>query len=137
MPRSSKSPEVKERKWRIISSGPVRTIVELEYDGWNASGEASIFARESPMGRANGVYSRDFCEVRADDFEFATGLPAKAGIEPLTSNNDSPAEWLADMGEQVVAPGPTATEAVPGQQLGLAILTLAPHAAFANDGKNT
>ncbi|HXP40749.1 MAG TPA: DUF4861 family protein, partial [Candidatus Acidoferrales bacterium] len=31
--------EVKDRKWRIIASGPVRTMVELEYDGWNARGK--------------------------------------------------------------------------------------------------
>src|SRR5260370_4773711 len=29
--------DVKERKWRILSSGPVRSIAELEYDGWNAA----------------------------------------------------------------------------------------------------
>src|SRR5258708_27545644 len=30
--------DVKERKWRILSNGPVRSIVELEYDGWNVAG---------------------------------------------------------------------------------------------------
>ena len=30
-----KAADVKERAWRIISLGPVRTIVEVEYRGWN------------------------------------------------------------------------------------------------------
>jgi len=128
--------EVKERKWRIISSGPVRTVVELEYNGWNASGRIIDLRSRITQWAGERGFTHAIFAKSADDFEFVTGLPAKAGIEPVTSNNDSPAEWLATWGEQVVAPGPTATEAVPGQQLGLAILTLAPHAAFANDSKN-
>jgi unsaturated chondroitin disaccharide hydrolase len=128
--------DVKERKWRIISSGPVRTIVELEYDGWNAGGKIiDLRSRITEWAGERGFTHAIFAKS-ADDFAFATGLPAKTGIEPLTSNKDSAAEWLATWGEQVVAPGPTATGAAPGQQLGLAIVTLAPHAAFTSDSKN-
>jgi len=31
--------DVRDRKWRILASGPVRSIVEVEYDGWNAAGQ--------------------------------------------------------------------------------------------------
>ncbi len=31
--------DVRERKWRILAAGPVRSIVEVEYDGWNAAGK--------------------------------------------------------------------------------------------------
>lgn len=128
--------DVKERKWRIISSGPVRTIVELEYDGWNTGGKIiNLHSRIIQWAGERGFTHTIFAKS-ADDFTFVTGLPAKTGIEPLTSNKDSPAEWLATWGEQVVAPGPRATEAAPGQQLGLAIVTLAPHAAFTSDRKN-
>ena len=128
--------EVKERKWRIISSGPVRTIVELEYDGWNAGGRSIDLRSRITMWAGERGFTHTVFAKSADDFEFVTGLPAKAGIEPLTRSKDWPAEWLATWGEQVVAPGPTATEAVPGQQLGLAIVTLAPRAVFADDSKN-
>src|SRR6266849_2550052 len=37
--KTIKVAEVKERKWRIVASGPVRTILELQYDGWNAGGK--------------------------------------------------------------------------------------------------
>ena len=128
--------DVKERKWLIISSGPVRTIVELEYDGWNAGGKIiDLRARITQWAGERGFTHTIFANS-ADDFEFVTGVPAKPGIEPVTSGQNSPAQWLATWGEQVVAPGPTATEAISGQELGLAIVTLAPHAAFRDDTKN-
>jgi Domain of unknown function (DUF4861) len=127
---------VKERKWRVISSGPVRTIVELEYGGWNAGGKIINLRSRIVQWAGERGFTHTIFSKSADDFTFVTGLPAKTGIEPLSSNKNSPAEWLATWGEQVVAPGPTATEAAPGQHLGLAIVTLAPHAAFTSDSKN-
>jgi unsaturated chondroitin disaccharide hydrolase len=128
--------EVKERKWHIISSGPVRTIVELEYNAWNAAGRMIDLRSRITQWAGERGFTHTIVAKSADDFEFVTGLPAKAGIEALTSSKDSPAEWMATWGEQVVAPGPTATEAVAGQHLGLAIVTLAPHGVFTDDSKN-
>ena len=128
--------EVKDRKWRIIASGPVRTMVELEYDGWNARGKIIDLRSRITQWAGERGFTHTIFANSADDFEFVTGLPAKLGIEPVTSGQNSLAHWLATWGEQVVAPGPTATEAISGQQLGLAIVTLAPHAAFRDDAKN-
>ena len=134
--KTIKVAEVKERKWRIISSGPVRTIVELEYNGWNAGGKSIDLRSRITQWAGERGFTHTIFAKSADDFQFVTGLPAKPGIEPATSGKDSPATWMATWGEQVVAAGPTAKEAVSGQQLGLAIVTLAPHATFKNDGKN-
>src|SRR3984893_9097001 len=134
--KTIKVAEVKERKWRIVASGPVRTVVELQYDGWNAGGKLIDLRSRITMWAGERGFTHTIFAKSADDFEFVTGLPAKPGIEPATSAGDSQVTWLATWGEQVVAPGPTATEAVTGQQLGLAIVTLAPHAAFRDDGKN-
>jgi unsaturated chondroitin disaccharide hydrolase len=128
--------EVKDRKWRIIASGPVRTMVELEYDGWNARGKIIDLRSRITQWAGERGFTHTIFANSADDFEFVTGLPAKLGLEPVTSGQNSRAHWLATWGEQVVAPGPTATEAISGQQLGLAIVTLAPHAAFRDDAKN-
>jgi unsaturated chondroitin disaccharide hydrolase len=127
--------EVKERKWRILASGPVRTIVELQYDGWNAGGRLIDLRSRITQWAGERGFTHTIFAKSADDFEFVTGLPSKPQIDPVTSG-DSAATWIATWGEQVVAPGPTATEAVPGQKLGLAIVTLAPHAAFRDDSKN-
>jgi unsaturated chondroitin disaccharide hydrolase len=134
--KTIKVAEVKERKWRIVASGPVRTILELEYDGWNAGGKIIDLRSRITQWAGERGFTHTIFAKSADDFEFVTGLPAKPGIEPATSGKDSPAAWMATWGEQVVAPGPTATEAVRGQRLGLAIITQAPHAAFRDDSKN-
>jgi len=128
--------EVQERKWRIVASGPVRTVVELEYNGWNAGGKLIDLRSRITMWAGERGFTHTIFAKSADDVEFVTGLPAKTGIEPATSGKDAPVTWLATWGEQVVAPGPTATEAVAGQQLGLAIVTLAPHTIFKDDSKN-
>jgi len=47
--KTIKVAEVKERKWRIVASGPVRTVVELEYDGWNAGGKIIDLRSLSPF----------------------------------------------------------------------------------------
>ena len=128
--------DVKDRKWRILASGPVRAVVEMEYDGWNAGGKIIDLRSRITQWAGERGFTHTISANSADDFEFVTGLPAKTGIEPVTSGKNSATAWMATWGDQVVAPGPTATEAVPGQQLGLAIITLAPHAIFRDDSKN-
>src|ERR1700680_385774 len=98
--------EVKERKWRIIASGPVRTVVELEYDGWNTGGKIIDLRSRITMWAGERGFTHTIFANSADDFEFVTGLPSKPGIEPATSGKDSPVAWIATWGEQVVAPGP-------------------------------
>ena len=128
--------DVKNRKWRIIASGPVRSIVELEYDGWNASGKIVNLRSRITQWAGERGFDHMIWANAGDDFEFVTGLGAQPGIEPVTSAPDSPAQWLATWGEQVVEPGPGARKAVAGQNLGLAVVTRVPHVAFANDDHN-
>lgn len=128
--------DVKERKWRIIASGPVRSIVELEYDGWKAGGNlVNLRSRITQWAGERGFYHVISSDA-GDAFDFVTGVGARAGIEPVTSAQDSTPAWIATWGEQVVEPGPGARRAIAGQNLGLAVVTLEPHAAFANDDKN-
>src|SRR5260370_8165276 len=48
--KTIKVADAKERKWRIVASGPVRTVVELEYDGWNAGGTGVELRPENKHG---------------------------------------------------------------------------------------
>jgi len=128
--------DVKERKWRILASGPVRSIVELEYDGWNAAGKIMHLQSRITQWAGERGFEHTISADCGDGFEFATGLPVKPGITPVNSGKDSPATWIASWGEQVVAPGATATQEIPGQNLGLAVLTLAKGAKIGNDAKN-
>jgi len=128
--------EVKDRKWRILASGPVRSIVELEYDGWNAGGTIIHLRSRITQWAGERGFDHTIVANSRDGFEFVTGMPAKPGLSPGVSAKDSPVTWLATWGEQVVAPGPTATEAIPGQNLGLAVLTAGQNAQFVDDGEN-
>jgi unsaturated chondroitin disaccharide hydrolase len=128
--------DVKERKWRILASGPVRSIVELEYDGWNAAGKVIQLQSRITQWAGERGFEHAISANCGDNFAFVTGLPVKPGITPVNSGKDSPVTWLGSWGEQVVAPGATATEEIPGQNLGLAVLTLAQGAKLRDDAKN-
>lgn len=132
-----KAADVKERKWRIISTGPVRTIVQLDYDGWNVGGKTINLRSRITQWAGERGFSHAITAEQADAIEFVTGMTVKEGIRPITSagSKQSPA-WLATWGEQVVAPGATAREAVPGQNLGLAVIASAPRRSFAHDAYN-
>lgn len=70
--------------------------------------------------------------------EYVTGVTAHDGIGAITSPGSlgTAASWLATWGEQVLAPGATATQPIPGQHLGLAVITTMPDVAFARDPQN-
>jgi unsaturated chondroitin disaccharide hydrolase len=129
-----KAADVKDRKWRIISAGPVRSVVELEYGGWNIGARSvTVQSRITQWAGERGFY-QTITTATDDTTEFATGLPLKP--EAPAQHSSTGVIWLATYGEQVVQPGPTATQEVPGQNLGLAVLTTASAAASAEDDKN-
>lgn len=128
--------DVKERQWRILASGPVRSIVELEYDGWNASGKIIHLRSRITQWAGERGFEHAIWADCGDNFSFVTGLPVKAGISPVNSGKGSPVAWIASWGAQVAAPGAKATEELRDQNLGLAVLTGAPAAKFVDDAKN-
>jgi hypothetical protein len=112
-----KAADVKDRKWNIISTGPVRTIVELKYGRWNIGGRSiTVGSRITQWAGERGFYQTISTDPK-DASEFATGIPSKPGVLPERSSaqNNSGVTWLASWGEQVVQPGPTATVAAVAQ----------------------
>jgi unsaturated chondroitin disaccharide hydrolase len=128
--------DVKDRKWRILASGPVRSIAELEYDGWNAAGRIIHLQSRITMWAGERGFEHVISADCGDNFTFVTGLPSKPGISPVNSEKSSRVTWISTWGHQVVAPGSTATEELPGQNLGLAVLTATPGARFESDAQN-
>jgi len=128
--------DVKERKWRILSSGPVRSIVELEYDGWNAGGKLIHLVSRITQWAGERGFEHSIQADAGDDFTFVTAVPLKPGIPPLKSGQNSSVTWIATWGEQVVAPGAAARAELRGENLGLAVLTKALGAKFEDDPKN-
>src|SRR5213075_1054099 len=51
--------DVTERKWRILSAGPVRTVVELTYKGWKVGGrEVNLTSRMTQWAGERGFDHR-------------------------------------------------------------------------------
>lgn len=135
--RLAKVAQVKDRRWRIVSVGPVRTIVELEYNGWSVGGKNIALRSRITQWAGERGFWHAIAADSADATQYVTGLPVKEGIRPLTSDSSlESAAWIATWGEQVVAPGATATKPLPGQNLGLAVITTMPHATFEDDALN-
>src|SRR6266849_1450692 len=133
-----KADDVRERKWRIVSVGPVRAIVELEYSGWNLGPESiTLRSRIVQWAGEHGFYHTIAVDPPSST-EFVSGVTAKQGIALEKSIPDDPGSvaWLATWGEQVVAPGATATATVSGQNLGLAVLTNMQSVEFTADRLN-
>src|ERR1043165_7090697 len=117
-----------ERKWRIISVGPVRTIVELTYKGWKVAGrEVNLTSRITQWAGERGYDHRVMAEG-ADGLQLVTGIVRQPDLEEKSFNptTDAPVFTRAWWGHQVEEEGPPATaiHMLPNQNLGLAIIAV-------------
>jgi len=118
--------DVAERKWRIISAGPVRTIVELSYKGWKVGGrEVNLISRITQWAGERGFDHRVTAEG-ADGLTLVTGIVRQPDLQEKVSapSMSQPAFIRAWWGHQVEEEGPPATaiHMMPDQNLGLAII---------------
>jgi len=118
--------DVAERKWRIISAGPVRVIVELTYKGWKVGGrEVNLTSRMTQWAGKHSFEHRITAEG-ADGLTFVTGIVRQPGLQErvFRPTTTEPALVRAWWGHQVEEEGPpaTATQMLPDQNLGLAII---------------
>src|SRR5882757_195911 len=98
-----KATDVEARKYRVISTGPVRAIVELTYEGWSTGDKKiTVHSRITQWAGDRGFYQTITADA-APGFTFATGLPLKSEAPALHSTAGR--TWLASWGEQVVKPG--------------------------------
>ena len=83
--------DVAERKWRIISAGPVRVIVELSYKGWKVSGrEVNLVSRMTQWAGERG-FDHNIRAQGAERLTLVTGMTRKPGLE---DNSVSPTAAL-------------------------------------------
>jgi unsaturated chondroitin disaccharide hydrolase len=135
--RVVKVADVADRKWRIISAGPVRVIVELSYKGWKVGGrEVNLTSRMTQWAGKHGFEHRITAEG-ADGLTLVTGVVRHPGLqekvfEPTASE---PALVRAWWGHQVEEEGPPATAIhnLPDQNLGLAIIAPGRESKLAPD----
>lgn len=118
--------DVASRSWRVLADGPVRSVVSLSYKGWKVGGRAvDLVSRITVWAGERGFEHRVAAE-NAAGLRLVTGLPLKASVrttylEPGAGNTFA---WYASWGHQVLMPGATATESLPDQNLGLAVIAL-------------
>jgi hypothetical protein len=128
--------DVQSREYRIVSTGPVRAIVELTYKGWKVDGRSvTLRSRITQWAGDRGFYHMVSLEG-GDGLMIATGLPLKKKVPEFRSDAGSPEVWLATYGEQVLMPGATATEALHGTNLGLAVVMMGEKARPEQDALN-
>ncbi|HYP54258.1 MAG TPA: DUF4861 family protein [Pyrinomonadaceae bacterium] len=116
--------DVAERSWRVVTTGPVRSVVELTYKGWKVGGrEVNLTSRIHQWAGNRGFAHRVTAEG-AEGLTLVTGLVRKPNLSEHKSEPtaDVPALWRATWGPQVLKTGATASDSLPDQNLGLAIV---------------
>jgi unsaturated chondroitin disaccharide hydrolase len=116
-----KAADVTSRKYRVISAGPVRAIVEVTYGGWRIGGKRVTVTSRITQWAGERGFAQTITAEGAEGLVFATGLPVKPRVPSYRSNASDPTTWLATWGEQVVQPGATAIDELPGTNLGLMV----------------
>ena len=129
--------DVAERKWRIISAGPVRVIVELTYKTWKVGGrELNLTSRMTQWAGKHGFEHRVTVE-NGDGLTLVTGVARHPGLQEKVFQPTAaePALVRAWWGPQVEEEGPPATAIhnLPNQNLGLAIIANGPDSKVAED----
>jgi unsaturated rhamnogalacturonyl hydrolase len=111
--------DVSDRSWRIVASGPVRAIVEFTYKGWKiGEREVSLTSRITQWAGERG-YEHRINLTGPESFPVVVGVSRKPELQEST---DGTYCSLAIWGHQVVKAGTGATESLPDQNLGLALL---------------
>jgi unsaturated chondroitin disaccharide hydrolase len=124
--KAEKVSDVGARNWRIVSEGPVRVIVELNYKGWKVGGrEVNLTSRMTQWAGERDFEHRVNAEG-AQGLTLVTALVKKPGLQEkvFEPTADNPVLWRATWGHQVVETGPTATAVheLPDENLGTAII---------------
>ncbi len=120
----AKVSDVRARSYRIISTGPVRAIAELTYEGWNTGGApVTLRTRITQWAGDRGFY-QSITSDAGPGFTFAVGIPLKKEAPALFGHGDR--AWVGTWGEQVLMPGAKATDPIKGTNLGVGVVMITP-----------
>ena len=114
--------DVAERKWRVVSSGPVRSIVEIEYKQWQVGGHSvHLVSRITQWAGEHGFEHRIVMEG-GDGLALVTGIPLKPAA-PELHLSIAGVRALATWGPQVVLSGNRAQDSdLADENLGVGVL---------------
>src|SRR3989440_1776221 len=116
--------DVAERGWRVVADGPVRSVVELTYKGWKVGGRAVDLTSRITQWAGERGFEHSVTAKNAEGLTIVTGLPRKPDLYELPADPSAvrAVAWEATWGHQVLTTGATATESLPDQNLGLAVI---------------
>jgi unsaturated chondroitin disaccharide hydrolase len=114
--------DVGQRQWRVLASGPVRSVGEIEYKSWKIGGRTvDLVSRFTQWAGEHGFHHR-ISIGDSQGLTLAAAAPKKPGIDPLELAPNATVEAVATWGHQVVAPGTKAmTVELPDENLGVAL----------------
>jgi unsaturated chondroitin disaccharide hydrolase len=125
--------DVENRSWRIISAGPVRSIVEFTYQGWKVAGKTVNLRVRATQWAGERGFLQTLTSADAGELVFTTGLTQQQNIRALRSGSGDDPAWLAMWGEQAVEGGNKAVSPIlQGTNLGLAVIMFTGAAASPN-----
>jgi rhamnogalacturonyl hydrolase YesR len=114
--------DVSERKWRVVASGPVRSIVEIEYKQWSIAGRSIHLASRITQWAGEHGFEHRITIEGADGLPLVTGVPLKPAAAKLSLSIPN-VRGLATWGPQVVLSGNRAQDSdLADENLGVAVL---------------
>ena len=117
--------DVAERSWRVVATGPVRSIAELTYKGWKVGGRAADLMTRITQWAGEHGFDQSLTITGGSDLNLVTALPRKQNVETIGIPPASlfPVRTLATWGHQVVMAGLRAEHTdLPDENLGLALI---------------
>jgi unsaturated chondroitin disaccharide hydrolase len=90
--------DVAERNWRVLTTGPVRSIVEIEYKGWKIGGRAvNLISRFTQWAGEHGFEHR-IAVSDSQGVALAAALPRKAQAERIETSGATGTQVVATWG---------------------------------------
>ena len=128
--------EVADRKWRIVSSGPVRSVIDLEYKGWKIGDRTVDLSSRITQWAGEHGFEHRITVSNADGLSLVTGIPNK----PVTENlqvPESSVRAVATWGHQVVLSGSKSqNEDLPDENLGVGVIVPKDQAGEVSSDEN-
>jgi hypothetical protein len=130
--------EVAERAWRIVATGPVRSVVEVSYKGWKVGGRTLDLSSRFTQWAGERGFDHRIRLSNAEGVALVAALPNKAEAPALNPpvNAGPRLRALATWGRQVVETGAAGVKPLPDQNLGLAILVFHAGTGAPSDAAN-
>src|SRR5580658_4963717 len=96
--------DVADRKWRVISAGPVRSVLEFEYKQWKIAGRTVDLTSRITQWAGEHGFDHRITITNSDGLALVTGLPYKSAVEDLQTSIPE-IRTVATWGPQVVLGG--------------------------------